>query len=99
MPLDIAPSPQNVTSGGLAPPSALLTPRARIVAELTDLAQSYGLTLAQLHALRPRVSQPRHHAMTVLRDHGWSYPRIGAFFGQNHATAIYGVRRHRERMG
>lgn len=99
---DIAVDAPFVTTGGFIPSQDLLAPTAQrggFKVELAALAASYGLHYTDLHNLSPspRYSWPRQHAMAVLRARGWSYPKIGAFFGLDHATAIYGCRRYAER--
>jgi len=40
-----------------------------------------------------RVAHPRQAAMWLARkEGGFSYPRIGAFFGRDHSTVIHGVK-------
>jgi chromosomal replication initiation ATPase DnaA len=100
---DIAVAAPFVTTGGFIPQNpvwtAPKTPRAIVAAELTALAESYGLSLADLTNgnLRPHVFPARLHAYAHLRESGWTYTKIARFFGRDHSTIISGVRRHAER--
>lgn len=44
-----------------------------------------------------RIAYARQHAMSELRDMGWSLARIGRFFNIHHTTVWYGLRRYAER--
>ena len=76
------------------------TPRALTCAQLTELASEHGLTLDAILSRRrtPTVCVARDAAMAYLRAKGWTYSRIGAFFGRDHSTALVGVQRHEARV-
>jgi chromosomal replication initiation ATPase DnaA len=102
---DIAFDAPFVTTGGFIPQNqvwtAPRTPRAIAVIGLTEIAESYGLTLADLtgRSCRPHIFPARFHAYAHLSDAGWTCTKIARFFGRDHSTILSGVRRHRERMG
>jgi chromosomal replication initiator protein len=79
-----------------------IDPRAQTdwKANLHQLAQSYGVTVADITGKSrvPRFVRARHHAMAMLRGRGWSYPEIGRKLGgRDHATVIHGIKKHYER--
>jgi chromosomal replication initiation ATPase DnaA len=75
-----------------------------------ELARAIVARVARRHRVDPSdlMSDDRTCVMTYARqeayarvrdDLGWSYPRIGRFFGRNHATVMFGIKRHRARCG
>lgn len=47
---------------------------------------------------RTRVSQARQMLMWRLYEDGWPYDAIGEALDRDHTTAMYGVRRHAQRL-
>ena len=62
---------------------------------LSAVAAEFGVTVAALTGADRRrpVTAARQAAMYLCRDAGMTYPRIGAVFGRDHATVMYGVNR------
>ena len=61
---------------------------AACVAAGISMADLFKLTRAQ------HLAEKRFHVMWILRQRGWSYPRIAKRLGRtHHTTALYGVRR------
>ncbi len=77
-----------------------ITPRKQVLSEITPIAAGYGLEAADLFrkTKSKTISHPRQHAMAYLRERGWPYGKIGRFFGLDHKTCMFGVRRHHERV-
>ena len=78
---------------------------AAIIAELdtrdltldfTKIAKAHGVTLAELMGHRRFKGMPaaRHECWWLLRERGWSYPRIGELFACDHTSIMGGVRKH-----
>lgn len=79
--------------------------------EFTDIPFSLVKTLvadaAHVHRVRPsaimskdrtaRISNARDDVFLALRNHGWSYPRIGRSMGRDHTSVMAGVKRARAR--
>lgn len=73
-----------------------------------EAAEAHGLTLDELmtRTNRRKISHARHAAMWAMwqchrRDGvpSYSLPQIGAFFGLDHTTVLYGLRAYAERNG
>jgi chromosomal replication initiation ATPase DnaA len=64
------------------------------------VAEKHGLTMIEIKSRdrSKRIVRPRQEAIYRVRQLGWSYPRIGRFFGLDHSTCIHSVRVHAERM-
>lgn len=69
---------------------------------MADIAAKHGVTVAAIYGPsgeRRRVVPARQETYAVLRERGWSYPKIGALLARDHTTVIYGVRAHKARAG
>lgn len=76
-----------------------MSPKMHELAEL--VAERHGVSLAELrgssHARR--FARPRHEAFSLIRAAcGYSYPRIGKYFGRDHTTVLWGIRSHQARL-
>ncbi|MFC7378248.1 helix-turn-helix domain-containing protein [Brevundimonas sp. GCM10030266] len=58
---------------------------------VADVSRLYGLTVRGLRedTRRPNVVRARQHAMSALRDAGYSVEAIGLFFGRDHSTVSH----------
>lgn len=83
------------------PPAVpLIVPTGPSLMELAVLvADAHGLTVEDLtgRAQAPYITHPRQEAMWLMRQQTrpdgrplFSYPKIGRFFGRDHATVIHG---------
>lgn len=71
--------------------------------EFQAIANRRGLLLSEVwehYPSRPpqAIAEARHECWYLLRERGWSYPRIGALGGQDHSTVMAGVREHEKRI-
>jgi chromosomal replication initiation ATPase DnaA len=57
-----------------------------------------GVSMATLKqpCRRQHIVRARWAAFALLRERRWSLSRIAAWFGMDHTTVLYGLRRHRE---
>lgn len=78
-----------------------MTPRQRTMEDVAALARIYRVPVADVMAnsRRQNVVRARQAVMWMLRFRNWSYPQIGAFLHLDHATVVWGVGRHDERLG
>lgn len=78
---------------------------------MTEIAEAVavkrGLTLEDLlgPSRRSKVCEVRQEAMWHMRErrwasgeHRWSLPQIGAYFGRDHSTVLWGIHRHQARI-
>ena len=73
-------------------------PTMRALAQ--EVAERHGLTLAAMRGAGPRrsVAWPRQEAMALMHATGaYSMPQIGRFFGRDHTTVLWAIRRVKER--
>lgn len=72
-----------------------------LVGEFTSVAAKYGCLLGEL--MGPRKHRQAVHARQecwfLLRDRGWTYPRIGMLFDRDHTTVMTGVWNYEQRLG
>ena len=85
------------------PPAIIArTPRQVADAIVRDVAGKYDLTVSDLKGrVRDRpIAWPRQEAYSAVRSRlGWSYPRIGRYFGdRDHSTIIHGIGAYEARM-
>jgi ATPase involved in DNA replication initiation len=64
----------------------------REIAEEVAAQQGVVMDLLRSDTRRHSVSHARQDAMRLQRVEGYSYPQIGAFWGRDHTTVVYGVR-------
>ena len=65
-----------------------------------DIAREHGIKSEDLlgRSRRMMYVRPRHFAMFRIREElGWSYPRIAKFFGKDHSSIFYALKKLRER--
>ena len=68
----------------------------RVTFLLRTACKVHGVDMADLRGKTStmKVAAARHHAMWLLRHHAaMSLPAIGAIFGYDHSTVVYGVNR------
>lgn len=72
-----------------------MTPRARTMAEIEEIAASHGFTLAEIVRpdRRPALAVARREMMVHLRLKGFTFPQIGTIMRRNHSTVIAAIRR------
>jgi chromosomal replication initiation ATPase DnaA len=73
-------------------PSVIVSP----VDPLNEACQAAGISPVDLFSMtrKQRLAEKRFHVMWILRQRGWSYPRIAKRLGRtHHTTALHGVRR------
>ena len=59
---------------------------------IATVAAAHGLTPEQLRHDRQRPAPAaRAEVYRALRELGWSYPRIGDFFGRHHTTVMVAI--------
>lgn len=92
-------SPMRSGDEKLGPPT--YTRRMKIMAEIEAIAVREGISTVEIMGEnRQRIfSWPRQEAYYVLR-HKWklSLPAIGKIMKRDHATVLYGVRKHAARV-
>lgn len=62
---------------------------------LVAVAAARGVTVEEITGRsRTRcIARARQEVCRRLRDHGWSYPRIGRFLGLDHTTVMHACTR------
>ena len=67
-----------------------------LLVDFTAIAARHGVLLEEMLGGRRMagMAQARHEAWALLKERGWSYPRIGELFGFDHSGVITGVRKH-----
>lgn len=60
---------------------------------LAEVAATFPVTAKEILATfgGRQVAEARHVTMWLLRQHGMTYPAIGAQLGRDHSTVMYGV--------
>jgi hypothetical protein len=96
------PPPQPPELGWVSPREQPITPRDQVMMDVEDVANRYGYTLQDIivgSARNKEVSKAKNAAMWMLRfTRGLSLPMIGSYLNVHHATAVYGIGCHMERM-
>ena len=66
---------------------------ALTAATLDEVAATFPVTAAEILAPMGgrQIAEARHVTMWLLRQHGMTYPAIGAQLGRDHSTVMYGV--------
>lgn len=82
-------------------PSNTITLRARtLLAMAEDVADRWQVPMKDLRgeARDAYNAHARQEAMWMMRQAGFTIAQIARFFQRNHATVIFGVKRHAERL-
>ena len=60
---------------------------------LDEVAATFPVTVTEILAPMGgrQITEARHVTMWLLRQHGLTYPTIGAQLGRDHSTVMYGV--------
>lgn len=63
-----------------------------------DVLDQHQVDLDQLRAKsrQVRIVRARRHLAWVLREAGWSFPRIGKFLDRDHSTVMHAVRQYEQ---
>jgi chromosomal replication initiation ATPase DnaA len=67
-----------------------------LLVDFTHIARKHGVLLAEIMGPRRAyggVGRARRDCWRLLRERGWSYPSIGALWGVDHSSVMYGVRK------
>jgi chromosomal replication initiation ATPase DnaA len=67
----------------------------KILREMEDVADRYGLTVADIRAgsRSKAISKARQQIWVMLRvKYEWSYPQIGKLFGTDHSSVMHGIK-------
>lgn len=76
-----------------------MTPREAIMRRLEAIAERRGVPMSLIMSDRrySKVARARWEMWAMLRDDGWSLPRIAAFFDRDHTTVLHGIKAHHSR--
>lgn len=86
----------------LDPVGDLATPRDIAIGCVIYAATKHGVEVNDLRGRRVyhRFTHARQEAYALIRDAlGWSYPKLGRYFGRHHTSIMQGVDAHRARCG
>lgn len=61
-------------------------------------AQKHNVKMSDIlsRSRKAHIARARHEAFYLSRRDGFSYPKIGRFFGRDHTTVMHGIKRHLE---
>lgn len=71
-----------------------------LTGDFSAIARKHAVTLSEIMGPErghSSVTDARLECYYLLRERGWSYPRIGALFDRDHATVMEGVKSHVKR--
>lgn len=73
-------------------------PMREIAAQVSE-ARGIHMTVMRSKSRLHDVAHARQDAMRLQRSEGYSLPQIGAFWGRDHTTVLYGIRAAEARAG
>lgn len=81
-------------------PLSVVGPKATMRGIAAEVCQRRGLVLKDIvhQDKRKATTAARQEAMWLMRAAGYRWTQIGGFLNRNHATVIFGVRQHGDRL-